>query len=186
MTEYGHRYDDPEIGTFFSRLPLEELRRQDDERAEYAAKALNKHKGKNAYRRFLREFSPFTDPFVHEAGVHLFRRDRYIYLALKSKKDPEALGENLIVAHRENRIMEKYFPKTLARSNRSLPPDKRELLEAHGRPGYHYTSKVSEHLITSVSERQILWDMILIILILIGIDVFAGGHRKAREAGEGH
>lgn len=151
MAEYGHRYRDSEIGVFYSRLAPAELERTDRERAREAASIIDRYAGDEAYRAFLEEFPPQRDPFVHEARVHLFRRDRYLEIAAAQRTrgaDPE---ENLTVAWRENLILERYFPATLAASASRLPVAERSRLGAAQEPERRYESAVSAHLITRIS-----------------------------------
>ena len=172
MNEFGYRYEDRDIGTFFSRLSPKQLQRQDSERAAEAAAALDKHRSPGTYRRLLEKYTPYTDPFIHEAGVHLFRRDRYLQLARAPNQNKATIREKAFVAYRENLILEKYFSATLQRSKRKLSLAQRRLLAANDQPSRHYRSRVSEGLMTIITEQQVRWSMVLIILILVGTDVF--------------
>ncbi len=66
---------------------------------------------------FLQFYTPISDPFVHEARVHLFRRNRYLRTALNHKNDPEEFDRRMTIAFRENQIMEEYYHDTLHLSN---------------------------------------------------------------------
>ena len=74
MSEFGFRYEDPDIGIFQSRLTPDQLRREDATRGAEVAVVLNRY-GDN-YKGFLRDYRPGVDPLAHETRVHLFRRDR--------------------------------------------------------------------------------------------------------------
>ena len=64
------------MGVFFSRFTREELRSLDGARADEAARRLDEFRDPARYAEFLRTWTPVSDPFVHEARVHLFRRDQ--------------------------------------------------------------------------------------------------------------
>jgi hypothetical protein len=178
MAEYGYRYRDPHIGTFYSRLAPAELERTDRERARQAASILDRHAGDEAYRAFLEGYPPQRDPFVHEARVHLFRRDRYREIAATQRArgaDPE---ESWTVAWRENLILERYFPATLAASASRLPAAERARLEAGQDPERPYESAVSAHLITRISARAAVSTAVLLAAALLGA---ARGFHAARH-----
>ena len=66
----------------------------------------------DSYQEFLSEYTSTKDAFLHEARVHLFRRDRYRH-RLAAAEDREAADAYAIIASRENLIMERYFPHTM-------------------------------------------------------------------------
>ena len=79
IAEYGHAYTDPAIGTFQSRLRPNELQEEDRTRGKLVAELLLHHRGPHAahgYSEFLRDYPAYLDPYVHEARVHLYARDR--------------------------------------------------------------------------------------------------------------
>jgi len=175
MFEYGHLYPDPETGPFKSRFSPEELKENDDTRAQEAAQILDSFNGDERYREFLVIYTPVTDPWVHEARVHLFRRDRNLENAGREAMTEKELRVHLTVAHRENRIMEIYFPQTLRLSSYVLP---REVLKEMADnlvletelPAKEVVSGVSKHLVTNINERQILAGAVLLVAILAFID----------------
>jgi VanZ family protein len=170
MLEYGHLYVDPEIGRFRSRLSPAELRRADAERGKEAAHFLDQFRDDDQYKEFLRQFTPANDPFLHEARVHLFRRDRYLNKALENTDNPETYRYQITVAYRENQIMEKYFPNTLTHSIYLLSVEHLTLLQQNFLPDHAYDSGVSKDLVTSVHEGQIAGGMVLAILGLLLVD----------------
>lgn len=161
MMEYGHRYVDPEIGVFFSRFAPADLEETDARRAEEAARLLDEFRDESRYAEFLRRFSPVTDPFVHEARVHLFRRDRFIARAAEPSADRAFRRFHCSVAWRENRILEKYFPLTLRASSYVLSGEQVSNLLAHLDPEMRYVSRVSDTLVCRLREWQI-WAAILL------------------------
>ncbi len=169
MVEYGYRYEDPEAGVFQSRFMPHELKRIDRIRAVEASKILNFFKNEKSYFRFLRFFTPITDPFVHEARVHLFCRDRNFDAALKSKDDPEEYAKLLTIAFCENLIMEKYFSNTLKQSNYVWTEEQSALARQHFLQDEFYDSLVSGSLITRVSEKQVVG---FFVVLMLGLSLF--------------
>ena len=155
MLEYGYLYNDPGIGVFRSRLSPEELKRSDQERGKEAADILDRFRERDAYQFFLEIYTPVSDPFVHEARVHLFRRDRHFARSEKYKNDPEKYAEYLNTAFRENQIMEKYFPNTLRHSAYVWSSDKLALARTQLLRDEKYDSWVSRRLFTGIKERHL-------------------------------
>ena len=174
MTEYGHLIRDEEIGAFYSRLSAQKLREWDAQRGAAAARVLDAFQGEERYPEFLQRYPPAVDPFLHEARVHLFRRDRY-----RKREDQFADAERRrffrTVAFRENLIMEKFFPVTLAASGYILEAGERRRLESDMDRNLDYYSAVSEHLIVRVKEWQVWASLLLAAGLLIA------GARRARE-----
>lgn len=179
MFEYGYRYTDPDTGPFRSRFAPDQLSRLDALRGREVARILDSYRDDAEYGHFLKTYTPVSDPFVHEARVHLFRRDRNLEYA-----DAEGLTEHeirsfLTVAHRETRIMEKYFPNTYQHSGFVLSPELRQnlaenLVSEAELPPREVESGVSKHLITTISEPQILTVSLAAIAALIAIDLRVG------------
>ncbi|MFH0953741.1 MAG: VanZ family protein, partial [Verrucomicrobiota bacterium] len=178
MSEYGYRHVDPAMGTFFSRLTLEELVREDARRAEEVARILEEYRGMGAYERFLATYAPQRDPFVHEARVHLFRRDHYLAVAWKHRTNPASYFYHMTVAYRENQIMEKYFGRTLRASAFRLKPEYYTWLERGVNPDLRYVSAVSSSLITRFSERQ-AWVFIVLAGVVLALVSRYCGREKA-------
>lgn len=164
MLEYGYRYETPETGVFRSRMTLEELRQADRQKAEEGGRILAAHKDRERYADFLALYTPVSDPFLHEARVHLFRRDRFLARADgQDDRDPQTyaahedeIREQMTVAYRENEILERYFPGVLRESGLAWSPETLARVEAQVLPDYEYDSWVSRDLITEYSERQVL------------------------------
>ena len=163
MSEYGYLYKDPEIGVFRSRLSPDVLSLQDRTRGREAAEILDEYKDNRMYEAFLDKYTPYSDPFLHEARVHLFRRDRYLRSSEKHRDDVDEHARRITIAYRENKIMERYFPYTLRYSSYVLAPDLVATMEDYQRADQAYESAVSKHLITQLNERQ------MIIIVLFGL-----------------
>jgi hypothetical protein len=76
MVEYGYPHNDPDTAVFRSRFSLEQLQQIDRKRGREVAKILNRYIRNGGYRKFQTTYSVVRDAYVHEAGVHLFRRIR--------------------------------------------------------------------------------------------------------------
>jgi len=167
---YGYQIDDPAIGRFYSRLKPDELLQQDRERSVEVAAILDQYKIDRHYDRFLHIYPAFKDPFLVEARVHLFRRDRHGSLAIKGEaSDHDAIIEHIQIAYRENQILKKYFPETLARSSYVWAPHiEQTVLSLIGDPP-PYDSPVSRYVITRFSLTQIIS---ILSIVLIGLLFF--------------
>ncbi|MEM7172234.1 MAG: VanZ family protein [Pseudomonadota bacterium] len=183
MFEYGYLHEAPGIGQFRSRLDLSALAVEDRERGPQAAALLDDYKDPALYGAFLRLYSPFTDPFLHEARVHLFRRDRH----LAKVGSPEAASDDAFrreaatVALRENQILERYFANTIQNSSYGLTPEELAMLEEDLLADTTYLSHVSHRLVTRVSEPQLLSMLLLAFILLVGLDVMLGRRQAGRQ-----
>jgi VanZ family protein len=178
MAEYGYRYRDPDFGTFYSRLPIGELRRQDEQRSAEAAAALDSYALPKKYEAFLRKYTATGDPFLHEARVHLFRRDHYRSVMWKHKGREEKYRYHATVAFRENQIMEKYFSNTLHRSSYTWSSEDLAALEKEIDPTPDYESEVSAYVLTGFTLRQ-LWAATLLALVVLAVVRRYYGEQKA-------
>ncbi len=164
MSEYGYRYRDPEIGVYYSRFTLKELRELDAQRGPASAAILDAYRDR--YPEFLERYSPAVDPFVHEARVHLFRRDRFVEKLGQTGGDEAMERDFSSVAHSENRILEKHFPMTLAASAYVLPADQVARLADRRDRERLYVSPVSKHLITWPGEQGVRLGILGVIVAL--------------------
>ncbi len=183
MFEYGYLYVDPDIGRFRSRLTPDELRRHDIERAEEVADIIDRFHDRSAYKRFLSTYNPITDPFAHEARVHLFRRDRFLQHAKRYQEqgNQDSMRESYTVSYREHQIMETYFHHTLYRSNYVLPVEQVELMKQHALLHEAYTSRVSRYVITSFSEKHVVSALVLLLIGLVLVDRYGGNETSRRR-----
>jgi hypothetical protein len=180
MLEYGYRYEDSDIGIFRSRLSYSQLEQSDRERGEEAAAILDRYRDPLTYPRFLETYTPVSDPFVHEARVHLYRRDYYFSKATENKDDPEKFARLLTIAYRENQILEKYFSNTLHRSTYRWPKDNVALAGGHLLKREVYDSRVSWNLVTRVSEGQVACFFAIVIIGLVVLHGYIGRNENAR------
>ena len=174
MAEYGYRHYDPGIGLFFSRLTRDELARQDQERAQEVAAVLDSYREAGRYEAFLTRYLSWEDPLLYEARVRLFRRDRYLGLARESIASGEPDREPATIAWREELILRRYFPRTLATSSYGLPPQVNKQLEELALPEATYTSAVGQHLLTRFTKSQRVVIAGLVVLTLVAVDLSLG------------
>ena len=175
MAEYGYLYTDPDIGSFRSRFSPSELRQSDRERAKEAAEILDRYQNRDEYREFLKIYTPVSDPFVHEARVHLFRRDGYFSMAKYYKENQELYSTyHLTIAFRENQIMETYFRNTLHHSAYVWSAEKFALAKKHLMHDKEYESRVSKNLITRISTGQLGSFFVLLIIGLALLHFYSG------------
>jgi VanZ family protein len=177
MAEYGYLYIDPDIGSFRSRFSPSELRQSDRERAKEAAEILDRYqiRDKYKYKEFLKIYTPVSDPFVHEAGVHLFRRDYFFRVSKSWIKNQEVYSTyHLTIAFRENQIMETYFRNTLHHSAYVWSAEKFALAKKHLMHDKEYDSRVSKNLITRISMGQLGSFFVLLIIGLALLHFYSG------------
>jgi hypothetical protein len=167
MAEYGYLYTDQDIGVFRSRFSKEELKIVDRKRATEAAGILDRYPAKTFYSSFLKIYSPISDPFVHEARVHLYSRDQHINWARENFHDSQEYARHLTIARHENQIMEKYFSETIRQSNFRWSMNKRDFVDKHSLKNMEYESWTSRNLITRFSEGQVSVSFLIIILGLV-------------------
>jgi Ca2+/Na+ antiporter len=174
MKELKHKHKDPEIGVFFSRLEIEELKKTDSERTdEYSA--IFKEWASKEYGDFLVNFPGFDHPFLHEMRVHIFRRDRRFSEANKTKSQKNR-EENLLIAYKENLILEKYFGRTLKRSPHKWKKRRAKQIESEIDVTQFYKSPVSASSPIPIKENM-LWG----IIFLIGITLLFLNIRTSRK-----
>ena len=158
MSEFGYKYNDSEIGIFYSRLSPTRLQKTDKQKGEEYAQILNKSVNIN-YEQFLREYNPISNPFVLELRVHIFRRDTYFKNG-KSTSNINEKKEFYLTAFKENLILEKYFKNSIEKSVYHWNDDILHESEAIIDKSKHYESPVSANLFTSFSEKT-AWIIIL-------------------------
>jgi len=166
MSEFRYKHRDPEIGVFYSRLSLEDLRRQDAERAEDYGRRLNEWKDKK-YDDFLRTFTGSTHPFLYELRVHLFRRDRKYKDAMKATDEAQK-RKLLFIAYKENFLAQKYFRRTLNRSVYEWPKERTEEMRARIDPNIPYNSPVGAGPLATLKIKT-MWLLIAVVLAVVVI-----------------
>ncbi len=165
MSEYGYRHNVPGVGTFYSRFTLDELHELDRIDGPTDGRTIQSFPGD--YASFLQAYPSGTEPFLHEARVHLFRRDRYLGSAYKYRDDPDIFSDHLTIAYHENLILERFFTNTLTSAGAVWPDAIRKRVQRRG-PETSYFSPVSDHLITDVSETG-LWLLIIAGWVLLAL-----------------
>jgi hypothetical protein len=164
MNELKFKHKDPEIGVFFSRLSPQDLAQMDDEKSEEYS-AILKDWADKKYGDFLINHPGYGWPFLHEMRVHIFRRDRRFALAKKAENNKDR-EENLLIAYKENLILEKYFGKTLEKSPHKWRPKRPKEIENEIDTTPFYRSPVSASTHIPLKEN-VLWGLILAIIIAL-------------------
>ena len=164
MSEFKYKHKDPEIGVFFSRLEIQELKRIDTERAEEYGKIFEEWAEKK-YPDFLNYFPGYARPFLHEMRVHIFRRNTKFWDAQKTENE-KIRKENLFIAYKENRILEKYFGNTIQKSPYQWPKRRSEGIAGKIDVTMFYKSPVSAASPIPFKEH-ILWGIILFSVLCI-------------------
>ena len=163
MSEYGHRFVDPEIGVFFSRLDPATLRRLDEARGAAAGERIARARALADHRKFLDSFTRSADPYLQELTWHLVYRKHFYETAWQYRDvDPQRLAWHCAVALGENRILEKYFPAGLDAAGLRWPEARRTQCAACVAGGEPFVSEVGEHLI--VAAPEIAWQLALLAL----------------------
>jgi hypothetical protein len=181
MIEYGYVHGDSTTGFFRSRLTAEDLRRSARERAEEGARILDQYRARDQYSTFLERYSPATDPFLHEARVHLFRRDVHLERGMNSE-DAEMQGRHFATAYWENRILQDYFGDLVRASSYDWPAALEAEVRDKADTARPYASWVSRHLIVAISPQHLalLFSAGVGALVLLGVYC---GRRASRHNG---
>jgi VanZ family protein len=158
VSDFGYRIKDPEVGKFFSRITGEELLNRDSLRWEHYSAALDSS-STVPYMEFLDQTK---DPFLYEMRVRVFRRDRHFE------------DESYHVSCSEEKILRKYFGRSLTNSSFSWPEDRAEICAALEKDYSKYRSPVSQELIVRYGERE-MW-MVTAVLAAVFLIL---GTRKA-------
>jgi hypothetical protein len=177
MSEFKFKHKDPDIGIFYSRLTLEELKNIDTYRGEEFGDILRNWKNKD-YAEYLRIFPGSVTPFLHEIRVHIFRRDKRLERA-QTTDDETVQKENFFIAFKENLILEKYFSRTLEKSPYDWDESQKMLILKKINPETHYESPVSRGVWATVSESWTWIIIISILIVLIIINLY--NIRKSKE-----
>jgi hypothetical protein len=169
MSEFGYKYEDPEIGVFYSRLNPEDLLKTDNTKGKDYARILNESVKKD-HQQFLREYNPITDPFMHELRLHIFIRDRHFKKANKSS-NPKEKKEFYLIAYKENLILKNYFTSSIKNSVYLWDKAKSENLKGLIDKKKSYKSPVSTNLFTAFSEKAMWISIFALVFLLIIINL---------------
>ena len=167
MAEYGHHYEDPGIGTFQSRFDRDALLRLDMDRGTAAAQILSDIHSDEDWQSFRTAFTVPRDPYVHEVGIHLFRRNRLLDMARDKEQPKRKRPEWYFVAQKENRILEQFFPQAINASSHRWTDETRREVEANADAWYEYRSPVSRNLITRFSRAQVTGGFTLAVVVVL-------------------
>jgi VanZ family protein len=175
MVEYGYLYHDENIGIFRSRFSPAQLKQLNRHRGKEVAGIFDHYIRGEGYRLFLKSFTVPRDAYVHEAGIHLFRRDRYFD---RAQEQSEKQGEYYNIAYRENLILSKYFSDSLNHSSHRWSEEGELKVKRNARTIPGYESAVSAGVITWLSERQVIYLFTVAIAGFTILGFFIGRDRK--------
>jgi hypothetical protein len=177
MRETILKHEDPEIGSFYSRLTASWLKKTDKEQAAAYGKILIDWKDKS-YDEFLKNHTTLSFPFLHEMRVHLFRRDKRFEVGQTTDK-LAAKKDNLFIAYKENLILEKYFSETLLASGYEWPKEKTAGVESLIDKNASYDSPVSKNVFYWLQEGRMWATIIVLLVLLITYNVYFSKRRKS-------
>lgn len=182
MRETILKHQDPEIGTFYSRLIIAWLQKTDREQASSYAAILTDWKDRS-YDEFLNSHTTLDFPFLYEMRVHLFRRDKR-YAAGSSAAAIKTKRSEFFIAWKENRILEKYFGETLRRSPYLWEEKRTSDVESLIDKNAPYDSPVGKNVFYWLKEGP-MWAAVLVILgLLAGFNLALS--RGSRRQGIAH
>lgn len=163
MTEYGFKHNDPEIGTFYSRMSLDKIGKFDlNDGKAYGKEILNNTHPDTPLKELFKIYKPRTNVFLNEFFVHLLRRNNSIEGLAKINSLSEKTEISNIV-YRENLILEKYFGNILTHSGQGFSNDR--LAKIHKTASLwkgEYISGTRGKLITAFSQNTV-WLVIITI-----------------------
>jgi hypothetical protein len=177
MRETILKHEDPEIGSFYSRLTVSRLKKTDKEQAAAYGKILIDWKDKS-YDEFLKNHTTLSFPLLHEMRVHLFRRDKRFEFGQTTDK-LAAKKDNLFIAYKENLILEKYFGETLKASGYEWPKEKTAVVESLIDKNAPYDSPVSKNVFYWLQEGRMWATIIVFLVLLISYNVYFSKRQKS-------
>ena len=178
MSEFGFKYKDQEIGIFYSRLSPTQLKAIDQKKGEEYAKILNENSNVD-YEKFIKDYNPINNPFVHEVRVHIFRRDIH-YEKGKNSSDHNEKKESYFIAYKENFILEKYFTQSIKNSIYSWDEEKTKETGSLIRKNDFYESPVSAGLFTNFSEKTMWISILMALTTLVLFNLYYHREEKRR------
>jgi hypothetical protein len=167
MAEYGHLHRVPSLGSFKSRLDIEDLDREDRNRSSEVARLVDG--SRYSYGTFLSTWPVSEDPFTYEMRVHLFARGRNLGKARDQEFKGSAAVEQLTTSWHENRLLEEFFGRSLEQSAYVWPPDLQQRVASRRNPEFVFQSAAGSHLITFATEKTLR----LLLLVLFAACVTA-------------
>ena len=179
MVQYGYLYDESDIGIFRSRFTTAELVKLDRERGLELAPIVDEYVNEERFREFLGIYTVIRDAYAHEVGVHLFRRNRYYS---RAQTEPDEAADHYNVALREQQFLDRYFSTTMSNSMHVWAPEVRAEVMAGADTTERYESRVSEGLITKLTERQMIGGLSA---ATVGLLVLSGYFSRRHRADNG-
>ncbi len=171
MTDFGYKHIDPEIGTFYSRFTLQELREIDYNRgSSYKGTLPVDISSRKLRKELLKKYNPTTDPFLYELLRHIMRRNILNEQLLKTGIPDKKIQISSVV-YKENLLVEKYFAQTLKQFGYKWPEEKTEGLKRTAAQWQgDYISKIGT--LTTSFNLKTAWIVIVIALLILWTSVF--------------
>ena len=182
MAEYGYRFDRDTTGVFRSRFSEAQLRSLDRQRGAEVAAILDRYIRGEGYRKFLSVHSVVRDPYAHEAGVHLFRREYYLDRARENSDGQHK--EHYHIAYRENEILTRFYTNAIKLSRHDWSETVVDEVSRNRSRNPSYESPVSRSLITEISEGQLIVLLALSIAGLAATGYYLGRGERASSRKE--
>jgi VanZ family protein len=167
MSEFGYKYFDPEIGTFYSRMTLEELEQIDRKRGKtYGNLFVHDIRSDDEFQKLLDVYQPHTNAFLHEFLLHIHRRNKNFTDYSETSESNGEASELLNTVFKENLLVAKYFGTTLRNSGFVWPESRIiDVKKTASSWSGHYTSDVGR-LITSFSQKTALLVIFFLLLVV--------------------
>ena len=178
MSEFGFKYKDHEIGVFYSRLSPNQLKAIDRKKGKEYAKILNENSNVD-YEKFIKDYNPINNPFLHEVRVHIFRRDIH-YEKGKNSLNYNEKKESYFIAYKENLILEKYYTQSIKNSIYSWDEKKINETVSFIEKNNFYESPVSANLFTTFSERTMWISILMALTTLVLFNLYYHREEKRR------
>lgn len=164
MTEFGYKHEDPEIGIFYSKLTLEEIRWIDrTEGSSYGKRLPEDISSKSVMKELFNTYSLNTNAFLHEFLIHVSRRNSKFDDFMETNN-----SESRLAAFKENQIIEKYYASTLNNSHYIWPDEKRESLGNTDSLKNEDYASTTGRMITLFSLKEV-WILLIIMLACVSI-----------------
>ena len=122
----------------------------------------------DAYKKFLIDYNPSNDPWLHELRVHLYSRDKNEQRVREQIAEPkDDYPDKAASMIHEDRILQKYYPTFYEAYDLALDPGFAEEVKGKMREGT-YHSRVSRNLITHTNLQEILiWIGSMLLLCMV-------------------
>ena len=130
-------------------------------------------------KKFIKDYNPNNNPFLHEVRVHIFRRDIH-YEKGKNSLNYNEKKESYFIAYKENLILEKYYTQSIKNSIYSWDEKKINEIVSFIEKNNFYESPVSANLFTTFSERTMWISILMALTTLVLFNLYYHREEKRR------